>query len=242
VIVRAVKQSRAELLRAAVDCGILSALLTSKGRRAPLPAARLHKNLAMIIAAVLAITLDPALVLCLSAYGFHSDRCGSTRRQRGPVAASARKSRTRSAVSSWRSTARGAWSLQHPFLVIADRSSSWRPPCRSTPGSLPSSCRRSRKAAPLHAYNHPGISITEAQKLLQVTDRVIAVPEVERVLGKPAGLRPRPTRRRSRCSKRSLRSSPRASGAGGHLVFRLGPDWLKRVLRRITPTTSRSTS
>ena len=84
----------------------------------------------------------------------------------------------------------------------------------------------------------PGISITEAQRLLQITDRIIKqFPEVDRVLGKagraetatdPAPLsmletviilKPKSEWRRSR-----------------HLVFRLGrPGGSKALFRHVTP-------
>ncbi len=85
----------------------------------------------------------------------------------------------------------------------------------------------------------PGISITEAQRLLQVTDRIIkGFPEVDRVLGKagraetstdPAPLSMLETvitlKPKSEWSKRDTWYSSWA------------PDWLKVPLRVITPDT-----
>ena len=51
----------------------------------------------------------------------------------------------------------------------------------------------------------PGMSITKAAELLQTQDKIIkSFPEVASVFGKAGRApRPRPTRRRSRCSRRS---------------------------------------
>ena len=49
----------------------------------------------------------------------------------------------------------------------------------------------------------PGLSITKAAELLQTQNRIIkSFPEVESVYGKAGRARPRPTRRRPRCSRR----------------------------------------
>jgi Cu(I)/Ag(I) efflux system membrane protein CusA/SilA len=57
----------------------------------------------------------------------------------------------------------------------------------STSSSAPSSCRRCAKASLLYMPSavQPGMSVTEAQKALQVQDKILMTfPEVERVFGK----------------------------------------------------------
>ena len=66
------------------------------------------------------------------------------------------------------------------------RRSSWRRRSPRSPGSDPSSCRRSGRATCSTCRPRcPGVSISAARELLQQTDRMIkAFPEVEHVFGK----------------------------------------------------------
>ena len=84
----------------------------------------------------------------------------------------------------------------------------------------------------------PGISITEAQKLLQVTDRIIKqFPEVDRVLGKAgrAGHQHRPgAALDARDGHHAEAAGP--SGAAWTPGIPAGrPEWLKPVFRPFTP-------
>ena len=234
---------RPELLRAARHRRLVPAGADARGAgRAPLQAARLHE--------------DPL-----------DDRGGGPRHHARPGAARAPHARadlrlpprvalpgwrtpcwwagstprrsTRSAGSSSGSTSRSSrWSLRWKWAVIGGAvvlvvvtvpvflqlGSEFMPPLDE--GALfymPSTM--------------PGISIAEAQKLLQVTDRIIKqFPEVDRVLGKAGRAETAPIRRRSRCSRRSSPSSRRRSGGRcRHVVLRWAPEWLKRVLRHVTP-------
>jgi len=147
------------------------------------------KTLAMVVAAVLAITLDPALRLTLTHLRNFSFRPLWLARAAnavfvGHIQQEDRHPISRFLVRSYEPVVR--WSLQHRFLVIGaavamvvctapvvmQLGSEFMPPLDE--GALlymPSAM--------------PGISITEAQRLLQVTDRIIhQFPEVDRVLGK----------------------------------------------------------
>jgi Cu(I)/Ag(I) efflux system membrane protein CusA/SilA len=147
------------------------------------------KNLSMIVAAVLAITLDPALRLLLThvrAFEFRpSWLCRTTNAVLvGRIHQEDRHPVSRLLVRAYEPVVR--WSLKRKRLVIGAAvamllltvpvfmrlGSEFMPPLDE--GALfymPSTM--------------PGISITEAQKLLQVTDRIIKrFPEVDRVLGK----------------------------------------------------------
>src|SRR5207249_4175174 len=132
----------------------------------------------MVVAAVLAITLDPALRLIVMRFGrIHAE-------ERHPI--SQFLTRVYEPVA--------AWSLRHGRFVVAGAAllmvltapiglrlgSEFMPPLdEGTLFYMPSTM--------------PGISIGDAQKLLQITDRIVKqFPEVDRVLGK-AGRAETPT-------------------------------------------------
>jgi Cu(I)/Ag(I) efflux system membrane protein CusA/SilA len=136
------------------------------------------KTLCMIVAAVLAITLDPALRLMVMRFGrIHAE-------ERHPI--------SRFLTRAYEPVA--AWSLRHGRVVAAAAAllmiltapvalrlgSEFMPPLdEGTLFYMPSTM--------------PGISIGDAQKLLQITDRIVKqFPEVDRVLGK-AGRAETPT-------------------------------------------------
>ncbi len=147
------------------------------------------KNLAMIVAAVLAITLDPALRLTFTHLKNFRFRPRWLARTANAVLVGSIHSEDGHPVSGilirvYQPACE--WSLRHKWAVIAGAAallaatvpvylglgSEFMPPLDE--GALfymPSTM--------------PGISITEAQKLLQATDQVIKqFPEVDRVLGK----------------------------------------------------------
>jgi copper/silver efflux system protein len=147
------------------------------------------KNLAMIVAAVLAITLDPALRLLFTHASNFSFRprwlCRTTNAVLvGTIHSEETHPISRVLIRLYQPVA--AWSLRWKWLVIAGAialvavtipvyqklGSEFMPPLDE--GSLlymPSTL--------------PGISITEAQRILQVQDRILKrFPEVERVFGK----------------------------------------------------------
>jgi len=147
------------------------------------------KNLSMIIAAVLAITLDPALRLFLTHMRNFNFRPTWLCRATNAVAVGTIHSEEKHPIS--RLLIRvyepvAVWTLRWKWAVIAvafamvivtipvylKLGSEFMPPLEE--GSI------------LYMpTTMPGISITEAQKLLQVTDRIIKqFPEVDKVLGK----------------------------------------------------------
>jgi Cu(I)/Ag(I) efflux system membrane protein CusA/SilA len=147
------------------------------------------KNLSMIIAAVLVITLDPALrVLFMHARNFDFRPRWLSRTANAVLVGKIRSEDShpvsRFLMRIYDPVVR--WTLKKKWLVIGaaaalvaatvpvylEIGSEFMPPLEE--GSL------------LYMpTTMPGISITEAQKVLQVTDRIIkSFPEVERVLGK----------------------------------------------------------
>jgi Cu(I)/Ag(I) efflux system membrane protein CusA/SilA len=147
------------------------------------------KTLAIIVAAFLAITLDPALRLAftrLRAFTFRPAWLGrlTTRALVGTIHREEHHPVSRALMRAYEPAAR--WALRHRWMVVGGAiaamlatipvyqrlGSEFMPPLNE--GSLlymPSTM--------------PGISIGEAQKVLQVTDRIIKTfPEVQQVLGK----------------------------------------------------------
>src|SRR5262249_25658433 len=147
------------------------------------------KNFSMIIAAVLAITLDPAMRLLFTHMKNFSFRPAWLARVANAVLVGKIHSEETHPIS--RILIRlyepiCVWSLRWKWLVLAGAAaivfatvpiyerlgSEFMPPLdEGTLLYMPST--------------FPGISVTEAQRLLQTQDRIIArFPEVERVLGK----------------------------------------------------------
>jgi Cu(I)/Ag(I) efflux system membrane protein CusA/SilA len=180
------------------------------------------KTLAMVVAATRAVTRDPALRLRVMRFG----RVRSE--ETHPV--------SRTLIRCYEPVA--AWSLQHTKLVVA------------TAGALvlatvPAFMRLGSEFMPpldegtllYMPSTMPGISIGDAQKLLQATDRVIKqFPEVDRVLGK-AGRAETPTDPAPLSMletvvalkpKSEWRTVPRWYSTWA-------PEWTRAALRRITP-------
>jgi len=147
------------------------------------------KTLSMVIAAVLAITLDPALrVLFMYMKNFHFRPHWLCRATNALVVGSIH-SEDKHLIS--RSLNRiyqpvAAWSLQRKWIVITAA-------CTMVIVTIPVFFKLGSEFMPpleegsilYMPSTMPGISITEAQKLLQITDRIIRqFPEVDRVLGK----------------------------------------------------------
>jgi Cu(I)/Ag(I) efflux system membrane protein CusA/SilA len=147
------------------------------------------KNLAMIVAAVLAITLDPALRLLLTHFKAFDFRplwlCRAANSVLvGHIRSEDQHPISRTLVRIYEPVVR--WTLRWKWAVVATAvllvaitipafrklGSEFMPPLDE--GSI------------LYMpTTTPGISITEAQKILQVTDRIFRqFPEVDRVLGK----------------------------------------------------------
>jgi copper/silver efflux system protein len=147
------------------------------------------KNFAMVVAAVLAITLDPAMRLLFTHMTMFSFRPRWLARVANAVLVGKIHSEERHPISRLLIAAYEpicAWSLRWKWVVLAGATalvlatipiyqrlgSEFMPPLdEGTLLYMPSTL--------------PGISVTETQRLLQVQDRIIKqFPEVERVLGK----------------------------------------------------------
>ena len=147
------------------------------------------KSLSMIVAAVLAITLDPALRLLFTRREPFAAGPAWLRRAANAVAIGRIRSEERHPIS--RGLVRlyrpiAMWSLRRPAVVIGAA-------CVMLAATVPIYTRLGSEFMPpldegtllYMPSTMPGISIANAQKLLQVTDRIIKeFPEVDRVLGK----------------------------------------------------------
>jgi copper/silver efflux system protein len=243
VVVNAIKQvaspSFFALLVIAVSFLPILALEAQEGRLfKPLA---YTKNLAMIVAAFLAVTLDPALRVTftyLKNFNFHPRwLCRATNAVVvGTVHSEEKHPISRVLIRLYQPVAE--WSLRRKWFVISAAfalvivtapvfmklGSEFMPPLDE--GSLlymPSTM--------------PGISITEAQKLLQVTDRIIKqFPEVDRVLGK-AG-RAETSTDPAPLSMLETVITLRPKSQWRHVetwYSSWAPEWLKSIFRHITP-------
>jgi len=201
------------------------------------------KNLSMVVAALLAITLDPALRLLLTRFrtftfrprwlcrGVNALAVGTIHpEQRHPL--SRFLIRLYEPAVSW--TLRWKWGVIGTAILLVlvtvpvfqRLGSEFMPPLDE--GSLfymPSTM--------------PGISINEAQKLLQATDRIIRrFPEVERVFGK-AGRAETPTDPAPLSMLETLIVlKPKSEWPQVETWYASwAPEWLKPLLRHITPDT-----
>src|SRR5262245_18193642 len=136
------------------------------------------KTLCMVVAALLTITLDPALRLLVMRFGrVHSE-------ERHPI--------SRCLIRLYEPVVR--WSLRRPGVLLAAAGAMML-------ATIPAYMRLGSEFMPpldegtlfYMPSTMPGISIGEARRLLQATDRVLKTfPEVDRVLGK-AGRADTPT-------------------------------------------------
>ena len=199
------------------------------------------KSLSMLVAAILAITLDPALRLLFTRLQQFNFRprwlCKAANAVLvGTIHPEEKHPISRLLIRMYEPVA--AWALRRPWLVIGTAvalvlatlpvyqhlGSEFMPPLDE--GALfymPSTM--------------PGISIGEAQKLLQVTDRVLKqFPEVDRVLGK-AGRAETPT------DPAPLSMLETVITLRPHAEWRKvdtwysawAPDWVKPIFRHVTP-------
>jgi Cu(I)/Ag(I) efflux system membrane protein CusA/SilA len=191
VVVDAVKQvaptSFFALLVLAVSFLPVLALEEQEGRLfAPLA---YTKTLALLVAAVLAVTLDPAMRVTLTHLRRFDFRPRLLARAAnallvGKIHSEERHPVSRTLIRAYSPVVR--WSLRNPRAVIAGAAALVLvsiPVYRSLGSEfMPPLDEGALLYMPTTA---PGISIGEAERLLQVTDRVLkAFPEVDRVLGK----------------------------------------------------------
>jgi Cu(I)/Ag(I) efflux system membrane protein CusA/SilA len=199
------------------------------------------KSLCMVVAAVLAITLDPALRLLFTRLRTFSFRPAWLRRIANAVVVGTIHPESRHPISRALIALYGPvanWSLRRPWVAIAIA-------CTMLVATIPAYARLGSEFMPpldegtlfYMPSTMPGISIGNAQQLLQATDRIIKqFPEVDRVLGK-AGRAETPTdpaplsmletvitlKPKSEWRKRDTWYSSWA------------PEWAKAVFRRVTP-------
>ena len=199
------------------------------------------KNLAMIIAAFLAITLDPALRVTLTHLKTFDFRPVWLARASnfllgGKVHAEEKHPVSRFLMRAYEPVV--AWALRHGRLVVVGAAalvlvtipvyrqigSEFMPPL-------------DEGALLYMPTTMPGISISEAQKLLQVSDRILkGFPEVDRVLGK-AGRAETSTDPAPLSMLETVVTLKPASEWRRVETWWTGwaPSWLAPVLRRISP-------
>jgi len=199
------------------------------------------KNLSMIIAAVLAITLDPALRLFLTHMRNFNFRptwlCRATNAVVvGTIHSEEKHPISRVLIRLYEPVA--VWTLRWKWGVIGAAfalvivtipvylklGSEFMPPLEE--GSI------------LYMpTTMPGISITEAQKLLQVTDRIIKqFPEVDRVLGKAGRAETSTDPAPLSMLETVIILKPKSEWRRGDTWYSSwAPDWAKAILRHITP-------
>ncbi len=191
VIIRAVKQVAGPSFFALLVIGVsFLPVLTLQAEEGRLfrPLAY-TKTLAMIVAAILAITLDPALRISLTHFRNFRFRPGWLCRTTnavfsGKVHAEERHPISRILIRIYAPVAR--WSLRRKWVVITAA-------LAMVIGTIPAYLKLGSEFMPpldegslmYMPTTLPGLSITEARKLVQVTDRIIKrFPEVDHVLGK----------------------------------------------------------
>jgi len=201
------------------------------------------KTLSMIVAAVLAITLDPALRLLFTYVRNFDFRPLWLCRAVNAVAVGTIRSEQRHPISSFLIRIYEpavAWSLRWKWAVIGAAiilvlatvpvfqklGSEFMPPLDE--GSLfymPTTM--------------PGISVTEAQKLLQVTDRIIKrFPEVDQVLGKAGRAETATDPAPFSMLETLITLKPKSEWRKVDTWYSSwAPDWLKPIFRTVTPDT-----
>lgn len=201
------------------------------------------KTLSMIVAAILAITLDPALRLLFTHvrnFNFHPTWiCRAV----NAVAGGTIHAESRHLISSFLIRIYEpavAWSLRWKWSVIGTAvilvlvtipifqklGSEFMPPL-------------DEGALFYMPTTMPGISVTEAQKLLQVTDRIIKrFPEVDQVLGKAGRAETSTDPAPFSMLETLITLKPKSEWRKVDTWYSAwAPDWLKPVFRHIAPDT-----
>jgi Cu(I)/Ag(I) efflux system membrane protein CusA/SilA len=199
------------------------------------------KTLAMTVAAVLAITFDPALRVVLTRFRRLEFRPRWLCRLANTVLVGRIHSEERHPIS--RALMRAyepvvRWSLRWRVAVIGGA-------IALVFATIPLFTRLGSEFMPpldegalfYMPTTMPGLSITEAQKVLQVTDRVIKqFPEVDRVLGKAGRADTSTDPAPLSMLETVITLKPESEWRRVDTWYSSwSPDWLKRVLRRITP-------
>jgi copper/silver efflux system protein len=243
VVIRAVKQvagpSFFALLVIAVSFLPILALEGEEGRMfKPLA---YTKTLAMIIAALMAITLDPALRLLFTHMKNYSFRPSLLCRAANASLVGTIQSEDKHPISRFLIRLYdpiAMWSLRWKWVVIglAIISMIATVPIYSKLGSefMPPLEEGSLLYMPT---TMPGISITEAQKVLQVTDRIIkGFPEVKFVLGKAGRAETSTDPAPLSMLETVVILKPKSQWRRTETWYSSwAPEWVKAVFRRITP-------
>ena len=199
------------------------------------------KNLSMIVAAVLAITLDPALRLLftrLNPFAFRPRWLCRTANGAlvGTIHPEEKHPVSRALIRLYEPVAK--WALRWKWAVIAAA-------CVMVVVTIPVFQKLGTEFMPpldegalfYMPSTMPGISIGEAQKLLQITDRIIRrFPEVDRVLGK-AGRAETPTDPAPLSMLETVITlRPKAEWRKVDTWYSSwAPEWAKTLFRHITP-------
>jgi copper/silver efflux system protein len=199
------------------------------------------KNLAMIIAAVLTITLDPALRLWftrLARFTFRPRWLAAVANAAivGTIHPEEKHPISRALIRMYEPVAR--WSLRRKGVVIAGA-------IVLVLATIPVALRLGWEFMPpldegailYMPSTMPGMSITEAQKLLQVTDRIIRrFPEVDRVLGKAGRAETSTDPAPLSMLETLITLRPKSEWRRVETWYSAwAPGWLRPVLGRITP-------
>ena len=199
------------------------------------------KTLCMVVAAVLAITLDPALRLLFTRLNRFRFRPIWLSRSVNAIAVGTIHSEEKHPVSRFLIRLyepAAKWSLRRPEFVIAGA-------CVMVLATIPIYNRLGSEFMPpldegtlfYMPSTMPGISIGNAQQLLQATDRIIKqFPEVDRVLGK-AGRAETPTDPAPLSMLETIITlKPTSEWRSVETWYSSwAPHWVRPVLRRITP-------
>jgi Cu(I)/Ag(I) efflux system membrane protein CusA/SilA len=199
------------------------------------------KTLAMLVAAVLAITLDPALRISFTRLTDFTFRPAWLRKAANAVLVGTIHPEEKHPVSrflTWIYAPAVSWALKWKWLVLAGAfalvvvtvpvfmklGSEFMPPLDE--GSLfymPTAM--------------PGISISQAQKVLQVTDRIISqFPEVDRVLGKAGRAETSTDPAPLSMLETVITLKPKSEWRRVETWYSSwAPEWLRAIFRRITP-------
>jgi copper/silver efflux system protein len=198
------------------------------------------KILVILIAAVLAITLDPALRMLLTrsdAYRFRPAWLAkiANRMFVGRIRSEERHPVSRVLMNVYGPVSR--WSLRHKGIVFGAS-------LVLVAATVPVFLRLGSEFMPpleegtllFMPTTMPGISITEAQRLLQTTDRIIkGFPEVERVLGKAGRATTATDPAPLSMLETVVTLKPRSEWPRTDTWYSSwAPEWTKGVLRRIT--------
>jgi len=199
------------------------------------------KTLAIIVAAFLTITLDPALRLFITHLKNFNFRprwlCRVTNALVvGTIHSEQKHPISRVLIRMYQPVA--SWALRYRWVVITAA-------LAMVIGTIPVYQKLGSEFMPpldegslfYMPTTMPGISISEAQKVLQVTDRIIKqFPEVERVLGKAGRAETSTDPAPLSMLETVITLRPKSEWRGVETWYTSwAPEWLKSLLRRITP-------